>query len=77
MFEIKELRKIFVAKRDEITGEWRKLHNAEGPLNQINSPRLLVGAAGILSDFLRSVQMLKREWGAESIGKLPHIFNPW
>ena len=25
----KVLRKIFGTKRDEITGEWRKLHNAE------------------------------------------------
>ena len=29
MFDNKVLRKIFGAKRDEITGEWRKLHNAE------------------------------------------------
>ena len=29
VFENKELRKIFGAKRDEITGERRKLHNAE------------------------------------------------
>ena len=29
MFENKVLRKIFGAKRDEITGEWRTLHNAE------------------------------------------------
>ena len=29
MFENKILRKLFGAKRDEITGEWRKLHNAE------------------------------------------------
>ena len=29
MFENKVLRKIFVAKRDEITGDWRKLHIAE------------------------------------------------
>ena len=29
MFENKVLRKIFGANRDEITGEWRKLHNAE------------------------------------------------
>ena len=29
VFENKVLRKIFAAKRDEITGEWRKLHNAE------------------------------------------------
>ena len=29
VFENKVLRKIFGAKKDEITGEWRKLHNAE------------------------------------------------
>ncbi|KAJ4439164.1 hypothetical protein ANN_15121 [Periplaneta americana] len=29
VFENKVLRKIFEAKRDEVTGEWRKLHNAE------------------------------------------------
>ena len=29
MFENKVLRKIFGAKRDEITGEWRKLDNAD------------------------------------------------
>ena len=29
VFENKVLRKIFGAKRDQIIGEWRKLHNAE------------------------------------------------
>jgi hypothetical protein len=29
MFENRMLRRIFVAKRDEVTGEWRKLHNKE------------------------------------------------
>ncbi|KAJ4426748.1 hypothetical protein ANN_26547 [Periplaneta americana] len=29
VFENKVLRKIFGAKRDEVTGEWRKLHNAK------------------------------------------------
>ena len=29
VFENKVFRKIFGVKRDEITGEWRKLHNAE------------------------------------------------
>ena len=29
VFENKVLRKIFGAKRDDIAGEWRKLHNAE------------------------------------------------
>ncbi|KAJ4436520.1 hypothetical protein ANN_16551 [Periplaneta americana] len=29
VFENKVLRKVFGTKRDEVTGEWRKLHNAE------------------------------------------------
>ena len=40
MFEIKVLRKIFRAKKDKITGEWRKLHNAE--LNALySSPNII------------------------------------
>ena len=29
MFENRLLRRIFGRKRDEVTGEWRKLHNEE------------------------------------------------
>ena len=29
MFENRVLRKIFGSKRDELTGEWRKVHNKE------------------------------------------------
>jgi hypothetical protein len=29
VFENRVLRKIFGPKRDEVTGEWRKLHNEE------------------------------------------------
>jgi hypothetical protein len=29
MFENRVLRRIFVPKRDEVKGEWRKLHNEE------------------------------------------------
>ena len=47
-------------------GEFRK--SLEGPVSQIHSP--CADASGIFSDLLRSVQMLKREWGAESKGKL-------
>ena len=47
-----------------------------GPVSQIHPSHLLVGAPGIFSDLLRFVQMLKREWGAESNGKLPHLFRP-
>ena len=34
------------------------------------------GAPRIFSDLLRSVQMLKRERGAESNENLPHLFIP-
>ena len=55
-------------------GEFQR--RPEGPVSQIHSPHLLVGALGIFSDLLRSVQMLKREWGAESNKKLLHLFIP-
>ena len=45
-----------------------------GPVKQYHSPHLHVRAPGIFSDLLSSVQILKREWGMESNGKLPHLF---
>jgi hypothetical protein len=36
VFENRVLRKIFGAKKDEVTGEWRRLHNEE--LHNLNSP---------------------------------------
>ena len=40
MFENRVLRKIFGPKRDEVTGEWRKLHNEE--LNNLySSPNIV------------------------------------
>ena len=41
----------------------------EGPVSQIHSPRILVGAPGIFSDLLRSVKMLKREWVRKAKGR--------
>ena len=52
------------------------LWSPKGPVSQIHSPHLRVGAPGVFSDLLRYVQILKREWGAESNGKLPHLFIP-
>ena len=46
---------------------------SRGPVSQIHSPHLNVGTPRIFSDLLRSVQMLKREWGAESNRKLLHL----
>ena len=40
MFENRVLRRIFGTKRDEVTGEWRKLHNEE--LNNLySSPNIV------------------------------------
>jgi hypothetical protein len=38
VFENRVLRRIFGPKRDEVTGEWRKLHNEE--LNDLYSPNI-------------------------------------
>ena len=45
-FENKVLRKIFGTKRDEITREWRKIHNAE-LLSLFSSPNITI--LGILT----------------------------
>jgi hypothetical protein len=42
VFDNRVLRKTFVSKRDEVTGEWRKLHNEE--LNDLYcSPSIVRG----------------------------------
>ena len=41
VFENRVLRRVFGSKRDEITGEWRKLHNEE--LSDLYSYRILCG----------------------------------
>ena len=40
MFENLVLRRIFGPKRDEVTGEWKKLHNEE--LNNLYSPNIVL-----------------------------------
>jgi len=39
VFENRVLRRIFGPKRNEVTGEWRKLHNKE--LNNLYSPSIV------------------------------------
>ncbi|KAJ4432681.1 hypothetical protein ANN_21304 [Periplaneta americana] len=50
VFENKVLRKIFGAKRDEVTGEWRKLHNTE--LHGLYS----------LPDIIRNIKSRRLRW---------------
>ncbi|KAJ4436577.1 hypothetical protein ANN_16610 [Periplaneta americana] len=50
VFENKVLRKIFGAKRDEVTGEWRKLHNTE--LHALYSSR----------DIIRNLNSRRLRW---------------
>ena len=47
--------------------------SSEGPVSQIHSPHIHGVDPGISSNLLNFVQMLKREWGAGSNGKLPHL----
>ena len=61
-------------------GEFR--WSPEGPVSQIHSPHLHVGAPGIFSDLLRSVQMLKREEVRKATGRYrtcstPVKLQPW
>ena len=58
----------------KLCGEFR--WSPEGQVSQIHSPHLHVGAPGMFSDLLRSVQMRRRKWGTESNGKLPHLIIP-
>ena len=48
----------------------------EGPFSQIHYPHLNAGAPRIFSGLLRSLQMLKIEWGEEINEKLPHLCIP-
>ena len=50
MFENRVLRKVFGPKRDEVTGEWRKLHNEE--LNDLYS----------LPNIVRVVKSRRMRW---------------
>ncbi|KAJ4436020.1 hypothetical protein ANN_18646 [Periplaneta americana] len=64
VFENKVLRKIFGAKRDEVTGEWRKLHNAE--LQALYSS----------SDIIRNIKSRRFRW-AEHVARMGESRNAY
>jgi hypothetical protein len=46
VFENRVLRRIFGPKRDEVTGEWRKLHNEEPRRRWVDNIRMDLGEVG-------------------------------
>jgi hypothetical protein len=57
VFENRLLRRIFGPKRDEVTGEWRKLHNEE--LNDLYSS----------PDIVRVIKSRKMRWAGHAARK--------
>ena len=64
MFENKVLRKIFGAKKDEITGKWRKLHNAE--LHALYSS----------SNIIRNLKSRRLRWSGH-VARMDHSRNAY
>ncbi|KAJ4435840.1 hypothetical protein ANN_18459 [Periplaneta americana] len=68
VFENKVIRKIFGANRDEVTGEWRKLHNTElhalysSPdiIRNIKSRRLRAGHVARMGESINAYRVLVR-----------------
>jgi hypothetical protein len=65
VFENRVLRRIFGRKRDEVMGEWRKLHNEEPP-NLYSSP-----------DIIRQVKSRQMSWGGHvaSMGEERKVYK--
>ena len=63
VFENRILRRIFGHKRDEVTGEWRKLHNEE--LNDLHSSQYIVRA--IKSRRMRWARHVARMVGSRDV----------
>jgi len=66
VFENRVLRRIFGPKRDEVTGEWRKLHNEE--LNDLYCSPNIVRVINSRMRWARQVACVWRDW--VSVGKL-------
>jgi hypothetical protein len=65
VFENRVLRRVFGSKRDEVTGEWRKLHNEE--LNDLY----------LLPNIVRVVKSRRMRWAGHvaRIGKDRYVYR--
>jgi len=70
------LRRIFGSKRDEVTGEWRKLHNVE--LSELFSPIIVRVIKSRRMRWARCIACMgeKRGFGGKTGGKRP-LGRPW
>jgi len=70
VFEIMVLRRIFGPRRDEVTGEWRRLHNEE--LNDLHPSPIIVRVIKSRSmRWVGHVACMGEERGEEPEGKRP------
>jgi hypothetical protein len=67
VFENRVPRRIFISKRDEVTGEWRKLHNEE--LHSLYSS----------SDIIRQVKSRRMRWAGHvaRMGEDRKVYKVW
>ena len=67
---------IFGTKRDEITGEWRKLHNAE--LNSLKCSTNIISKLAMLAQMVACLPLVQQVWSLIP-GRVVHfhlkIFN--
>jgi hypothetical protein len=71
VFENRVLRRIFGPKRDEVMGEWKKLHNGE-LLNLYSSPNII---RHVKSGRMRWAGHVARMKGERKLGKVA-VGNP-
>ena len=75
VFENRVLRRIFGLKTDEVTGEWRRLHNEElyAPYSTSNIIRVIKSIR--MSTYGRG-EVHTGFWGGESLRKKNHLKGP-
>jgi hypothetical protein len=62
VFNSRMLRKIFGPKRDEVTGEWRRLHNED--LHDRHSPHIILVIKSRSTRWARNVGRMRERTGA-------------
>jgi hypothetical protein len=80
VFESRELRRIFGPKRDEVTRDWRKLHNEElnDPYSSLNIVRVIKSRVREAGDVARIGERrgIYRIFVGKPEGKRDHLEEP-